>query len=311
MQFEGFHDKTTNLLNFNPTISLKEESLLLNGELYNYFQLMKDHNLENESKTSAEVFLRLLSVKGFDSLKLMNADYSLAYKKWNKLFLIRDLIGTHPLYYADTNEFFKFTDSEFEDCIELPSGTLLEYDLETKILKLHERVMLSRLNVFSSYDEMMETFAKELFRSISSRVYNLDKFAVVSKGNTETKIITKVCKDLSADFFPANPTPVKESLSEDLKTIKLLTEEDNFDLVQFYFACKKAKEAGLNIIISDLGSGLLTQDSINPLPYYYISKHFNLKARYPFLDLKLVQALLRVDKKYKQNLLTVLLEQLE
>jgi len=33
-----------------PTIKINKHSLLLNGALYNYFQLMKEYNLKNDSK---------------------------------------------------------------------------------------------------------------------------------------------------------------------------------------------------------------------------------------------------------------------
>lgn len=311
MGFEGTYDKITKSLSFNPTISIGENSLLLNGELYNYFQLMKEHDLRNDSKTSAEVFLRLLTAKGFESLNYMNADYSIAYKKGDKIFLLRDLIGTHTLYYVNNNEFFKFKDEEMEESVELPAGTLLEYDLESDELRVHEELKIPKLPTFNSYEEMIETIAKEVFRSISSRVYNLNRFGILNKGNTETKIIVKLCNDLKTSNVMINPSPERDLLPKALSVIKELTDNNNFDLVQFYFACKQAKEEKIKVIVSDLGSGLLTQDAVNPVPYYYISKHFDLQARFPFLDLKLVQALLRVDAKYKKNLFTVLLEQLE
>jgi len=311
VEFRAFYDKKNKKLSIKPGITINNDSLLLNGALYNYFQLMKEYKFANDSRSDDEIFLRLLMLKGFDALKLMNADYSIAYRKGDKLFLLRDLAGSCPIFYSNNNDFFSFSDEKMEEGKELSTGALLEFDLKNNNLVLHDKSSIPKKEFFKSYEEMIEVFAKELFRSISIRVYNLGSFGIMNKGNTETKIIIKLCTDLKTSFVLLNPSYSKESAPEALKKVKELTGSNNFDLVQFYFACMKANEEGLKVIICDLGASLLLHDAVNPVHYYYIAKHFNINLRYPFLDIKLAEAMLRTDAKYKKNLLAVILEHLK
>ncbi|MBN1923833.1 MAG: hypothetical protein JW791_03680 [Nanoarchaeota archaeon] len=285
MEFKGLIAKKTKSVEWKPSISLGNESLLFNGSFYNYFQIMKEYEIENESKTQSEVLIKLLKIKGVQALNLINADYAIAYLKNNKLFLIRDLIGTKPLFYSDDDSFFKFSDEVLEKGVELAPGTLLEYNISNGSLKLFERTSFESSNYFSSFEESVEEFAKHLFRSVSSRVYNLSRMALFDNGLPEFKIIQKLCKDLDCDF-------------------KVFSQA-------FDETCVKAGKEGYKVIISSYGLRKIFNNDLNfeIKEQYYAAKKNNLDIRYPFLDPKLIQTILMIRSADRRRVLQLVSEQ--
>ncbi len=287
MIFRGLHNKKSGELEFTPNLTIDKESLLFNGSLYNYFQLMKTHNIINKSHTSAEVFLRLLSSKGFNALNLMNADYSLAYLKGNKLFLLRDLLGTKPLYYESDGEVFRFSDEWFKECRELPPGVLLEYELKSNELKLHEQSRFETKKFIKSFEKSVEEFTKELIRSVSSRVYNLIHFAIFDNESPEVGIIKKICEDLECDAAIIAGV--------------------------FDKACEEASKDGLKVIINSYGlRKIMSNDlSLDLLEEYELSKKHDVEIRYPFLDNKLIQTMFRIKPGFRKQVLKAVFDELK
>ena len=88
-------------------------ALSYNGEIYNFKELRKKY-LSNEDFTTesdTEVLLKLITLKGLDSLNLLRGMFSLAL--WDNLeeslLLIRDPYGIKPLYYVNNSLGFCFS----------------------------------------------------------------------------------------------------------------------------------------------------------------------------------------------------------
>jgi len=83
--------------------------MLLNGEIYNYIELAKEFNISSKNGDS-RVALELIAKKGVDIVKKFNGMFSIVIynNKGRKLYLIRDRLGTKPLYYTKKNNFFYF-----------------------------------------------------------------------------------------------------------------------------------------------------------------------------------------------------------
>ena len=93
-----------------PMISYdKNFVMLFNGEIYNYIELAKEFNVSSKNGDS-RVALELIAKKGINIVKKFNGMFSIViYRiKRKKLYLIRDRLGTKPLYYTKKNNFFYF-----------------------------------------------------------------------------------------------------------------------------------------------------------------------------------------------------------
>ena len=90
--------------------------LSYNGEIYNYPELKAELELEGykfKGTSDTEVLLRLLDVKGFDVLPLLNGMFAFAAfdRSSGELTIVRDAYGVKPLYYT-ANEQGCFFSSE-------------------------------------------------------------------------------------------------------------------------------------------------------------------------------------------------------
>jgi len=100
----GFHRLAINGLNNNSNQPLCFEDIILicNGEIFNYKELYKKHNLNANTDSDCEVIIHLYLLYGIDyTLSLLNGEYAfiLIDKKENKMFAIRDPFGIRPMYY--------------------------------------------------------------------------------------------------------------------------------------------------------------------------------------------------------------------
>jgi len=104
-------------------------SVVQNGEIFNYIELMEDLKREGVSfKTASdtEVILRLYEKYGIDFPKYLNGMFAVALydERVKKLFLIRDRAGVKPLYFYKDQDKLYFS-SEIK--------TILKGDISRKI----------------------------------------------------------------------------------------------------------------------------------------------------------------------------------
>src|SRR3989338_8693949 len=118
-----------------------------------------------------------------------------------------------------------------------------------------------------------------------------------------------------------------EDVERELSFVCKLVESNNVTKISvalpFYFACKKAREDGVKVIFSGLGSEELFAGyerhlrsvDVNKECYYgllniyerdlyrddVVTMYNNIELRVPFLDLKLIKFALSIDGKYKIN----------
>lgn len=89
----------------NQPMSFDGLVVIFNGEIYNYKELKRVHNLECKTNSDTEVILRLYQKYGISSFGLLDGMFAFALwdTKTEKLFLARDSIGEKPLYYVLQN----------------------------------------------------------------------------------------------------------------------------------------------------------------------------------------------------------------
>jgi asparagine synthase (glutamine-hydrolysing) len=81
-------------------------SIIFNGEVYNYKELIKDHRLIVETKSDTEVILEMYRKYGNECLKYFNGMFTIViYNTSTKsVFIARDRLGIKPLYIRLTGD---------------------------------------------------------------------------------------------------------------------------------------------------------------------------------------------------------------
>jgi asparagine synthase (glutamine-hydrolysing) len=76
--------------------------MVFNGEVYNYLELIKDHNLNVRTKSDTEVVLEMFKKYGEKCLGFFNGMFALViYDTQSKeIFVARDRLGIKPLYFS-------------------------------------------------------------------------------------------------------------------------------------------------------------------------------------------------------------------
>ena len=107
-------------------------TLLLNGEIYNYEELRREHLADAEffSSSDTEVLLRLWERRGPECLPLLRGMFALAVwdERGHALFLARDRLGKKPLFIRQGDNHIAFA-SELKPLLQLlpaPPGLNLE-----------------------------------------------------------------------------------------------------------------------------------------------------------------------------------------
>ena len=89
----------------NQPFFFKDYMIIYNGEVYNYKELRKEHNLETETTSDTEVVLKMFIKYGEKALDYFNGMFAfLIYNtKTKEVFVARDRLGIKPLYYRQIN----------------------------------------------------------------------------------------------------------------------------------------------------------------------------------------------------------------
>ena len=93
-----------------PMISRDKKLLMLfNGEIYNYIEIAKQYNVSSKHGDT-RVAIELISKYGINILKKFNGMFAIVVydKSKKKIYLIRDRLGTKPLYYTKKGNNYHF-----------------------------------------------------------------------------------------------------------------------------------------------------------------------------------------------------------
>ncbi len=164
--------------------------LILNGRIYNYFNLMKREGIL--AKGEDELLFSLLSKYGIDSINKLNGNLSFVFFDGNKITLFRSIIGLYPIYFSNNS----ISDVEFKDAKELKRGEIVQLNKEGEIVG-RSIITVPKLEFESEY-EALSTYIKSLIESVLWRTYNLDSFTIV---DDQGKIIEKICKGFGSKYI--------------------------------------------------------------------------------------------------------------
>ena len=143
-----------------PMISYNKNLVMFfNGEIYNYLELAKEYQISHmngDSRVAIELFAR----KGVQIIKKFNGMFSIVLynKKAKTLYLIRDRLGTKPLYYTRKNNIIYFA-SEIKA---LPIVKNINYDVVENYLNLGDYPVI-------------KTFFKNIYNVPPSNIMRVSK----------------------------------------------------------------------------------------------------------------------------------------
>ncbi len=100
-------------------------ALSVNGEIYNWKELAREHSLS--ARNDAELLLLLLDRYGVEeTIAMLRGVYAFAYWRGGRVFLARDLLGVKPLWYTFDHGFSFASEQKA-----LPSGVGIELNPRT------------------------------------------------------------------------------------------------------------------------------------------------------------------------------------
>ncbi|MHC1585633.1 MAG: diphthine--ammonia ligase [Candidatus Syntropharchaeia archaeon] len=313
-------------------------------DIYNEGELKEKYGIPLEE---------LLREEGIKILDELDGEYSLSIEDKNYIYLCRDPIGIKPLWYS--RDPFSFSLRRMEGMEELDPRKILRYAKKTKKIEFIDNNPFRKEPVHEKPFELIKQETKELIiKSISKRIPD-EKFGVLLSGGVDSTLISFVLKKLGEDFIAyssvAEIPGMKEA--EDLEYARKAAEIHRFELrvkkigigevekyikrvlslldepdvvnvgvgLPLYVSCEMAKEDGISILFSGLGSeeifagyerhkrskdvneecfsGIINIHKRDTYRDYVISKHHGIGLRLPFLDRKLVEYALRIPAEYK------------
>ena len=116
----GFHRLAINGLNdeSNQPLYYKEYVLVCNGEIYNYTELIRDHDLVVKTQSDCEVIVAMYAKYGIQCLDYLDGEFAFILYDFSKseFFIARDPYGVRPLYIATVKNKYCFA-SDLEPMI--------------------------------------------------------------------------------------------------------------------------------------------------------------------------------------------------
>ena len=334
-----------------------DKSLVINGEIYNWKQL--DEKYQLNARNDSELLFKLLLMKGENNLEevLDEVDgvFAFAFQTADKVYLVRDLLGVKPLWY-EQNFAFASEKKVLENPIELNPRHILVYDKKENDFTTIKRDFFQVWENHQAPEVIIEKTKELLIDAVRKRA-NDEKVGLLFSGGVDSVFLAFVLKQLGVDFncytVAIDEPGLKESedlyyaqkaaeamgLNLKVKKVKLseiegylnkvtpLIEDNNVVKVGvglvFYIACEKAKEDGIKVMFSGLGSeeifagyerhlksSNINEECLSGLRKMYerdlyrddvVSMNNQLELRLPLLDKKLVKYALGIPKDMKIN----------
>jgi len=258
------------------------ESLVFNGEIYNFRELAKDLDINTDS--DSETLYTLIRSRGIEAaIEELDGDYAFAYYENGEINLVRDQAGVKPLYYTKS-EVFAFASEKKalsmmgkNEIHTLRPGCMLNYNAgritEKKLTSFSPRKLLT------VEKEASEMLYEVLERSIRKRYYK--PCAIAFSGGLDSSILATVCKDAKLysvgmagshdikqtryaaqllgllDILHLHEITMGELESAIPNVIKAIESPDPLMVsiaLPLYFASKNAHSDGLRVILSGQGA---------------------------------------------------------
>jgi len=206
-----------------------QDIVLMDGRIYNLDNLMTEYNIkENNSLISdSEKICLLLNKAGKNIFRDFKGSFALVIvDKEENIYLVRDFIGTKPLYYYKDGKTLMFA-SEVKSLIgftsdikEFPPGSYMVNLSKPKVIK---KVNTDNYTIINDQDSgaMEEKLEKYLLKSMDTRIANNNiKLGVWLSGGIDSSIIAALLKEFTDKIYTYS---VGHEGSPDLEAAKVVS----------------------------------------------------------------------------------------
>ena len=265
----GFHRLSIMDLSFesNQPYTLKDDNktiiFICNGEIYNYRELILNHNLSIKNKSdcltipqlymkySYNDFVKLFinDIKGEFAFLLFEFDNLNNFKK---IIAGRDYIGVRPLYYSDSQPLI--FSSEIKGCClydvkEFDPGCIMCFEINNfNIPILTDKYNFN--NLYNLYNnnlvtltetQYLENIKNSVLNSIFRRLDSDQPIAFLLSGGVDSSLISAIASKLSIN--PINTFCCGMKNGSDLKFARLVAQHINSNHTEVIFTAEEALNA--------------------------------------------------------------------
>ena len=197
LAINGLSDKS------NQPFEIGSSSLICNGEIYNYKELAKEHNITLETESDCEIILHLYHLLGINMITLLDGVFAfiILNRDTNLIHVGHDPLGIRSLYMCENNDGLLIS-SELKCLSSFPGekklvkpGTIFHYDLLTtgsmSQTYFHVDFPPKYFNDIDSLCMIKET----LYNSVKKRLLSDRPVGALLSGGLDSSIIVSLmCK---------------------------------------------------------------------------------------------------------------------
>jgi len=207
-----------------------QDIVLMDGKIYNLDHLMTEYNIgENNSLISdSEKICLLLNKAGKNIFRDFKGSFALVIvDKEENIYLVRDFIGTKPLYYYKDGKTLMFA-SEVKSLIgftsdikEFPPGSYMVNLSKPKVIK---KVNTDNYTIINDQDSraLEDKLEKYLLKSMDTRIAdNNAKLGVWLSGGIDSSIVAALLKEFTDKVYTYS---VGHEGSPDLEAAKVVSD---------------------------------------------------------------------------------------
>ena len=292
LAINGLSDKS------NQPFEIGSSSLICNGEIYNYKELAKEHNITLETDSDCEIILHLYHLLGINMITLLDGVFSfiILNRETNLIHVGHDPLGIRSLYMCENTDGLRISSelkclSSFQGNKQMVKpGSILHYDLLTggsisqtyfhldftvKYLNDIDSLLMIKGNLYNSVKKRLLSdrpvgallsggLDSSIIVSLMCKMMkpsNIKTFSIGFKGSPDL-----VAADIVAKYLGTNHTSVIVSEQDMLEaiepTIKQIESYDTTTVrasVPMYLLSKYIKDnTDITVILSGEGSDELS-----------------------------------------------------
>jgi asparagine synthase (glutamine-hydrolysing) len=187
--------------------------LIYDGELYNSQEVASKLGQRNQLRDKGDTELLVYLVEELsgsleervrEALKNVDGDYALGASSADQIVVVRDSLGTKPLYLAEGDGLVAFASNKralwrigLDNVMPLRAGTLAIFN--SGGVKIKEALPLRRGEVeIEDMSQAVDCYQEAIYSAVEKRLSDVDKVGVLLSGGVDSCLIAKLVYDIAS-----------------------------------------------------------------------------------------------------------------